>query len=750
MEALHETARSLVDWLLETSVQVAVLVAAILAAQLLLRRWLTPRWRYGLWLLVPVRLVMPVLPPSPVSVFNAMESEPLAVATAPAEIPVPPLDLGPSPGPADPVAGADLEPPRPEPSRSRAAPELAGLPQLAAPPPTPAEPWPWETTLAAAWLLGAGLFGGFAVLRELRFRLRLRTEPVVTDLRVTGLLQRCADELGVRRRVKIVRTTLVETPALTGVLRPRLLLPARVLTDLPDRELAFVFRHELAHLLGNDPLVNWLLTGVQAVHWVNPVAWFALWRLRVNRETARDWTALSGQPEAARGPYGRTLIGLLEGCAGSPLHPAAVGILAGRHDLRRRITMITKFRDDRFRGLLAGALVAGVLSGVMLTGAAVVPVVAQEAPNPPPRENAEPLLRVRVERQQPVPRWERVLREKLAKKVTVKFVETPLTATLEFLRGQAEINIVMAADAQDDAAEAKVEIEAENIRVDHLLGILLPRAELGYSLTDGAVYVGRPGELPARFEQRFYDVRPLLEPLATEDMPQSSWADVLEELIRQMVWDDTWEEHGAGTRYWEGLLVVDQTDAMHARVETFVNLLLNRGREAEAAPPEWVTRLDAALARPANVNFLETPLPDVVEWLEQVLGQPVVLEPEADGDELITLALADATNADVVRWIAHHIERRVVTRDGALVLARSPSVELRCYEIGDLVALGEEEGPTAEEVMDLLRESVLPASWEEEGVIMALWGDLLLVSQSEDVHGRIDHFFASLRRALDR
>lgn len=61
-------------WLVRTSWQAAVLVAIVAGVQLVFGRLLAPRWRYALWMLVVVRLLMPVLPASRWSVFNATTS----------------------------------------------------------------------------------------------------------------------------------------------------------------------------------------------------------------------------------------------------------------------------------------------------------------------------------------------------------------------------------------------------------------------------------------------------------------------------------------------------------------------------------------------------------------------------------------------------------------------------------------------------------------------------------------------------
>jgi bla regulator protein BlaR1 len=53
-----------------SSWQAAVLAAIVLGVQWVARDRLSARWRYNLWLLVLLRLIVPVTPPSPVSVFN--------------------------------------------------------------------------------------------------------------------------------------------------------------------------------------------------------------------------------------------------------------------------------------------------------------------------------------------------------------------------------------------------------------------------------------------------------------------------------------------------------------------------------------------------------------------------------------------------------------------------------------------------------------------------------------------------------
>ena len=63
------------DWTLRTTWSASILIGLVFLLQWLLRDKLAPRWRYALWLVVLVRLVVPITPESAVSLFNFAKVE---------------------------------------------------------------------------------------------------------------------------------------------------------------------------------------------------------------------------------------------------------------------------------------------------------------------------------------------------------------------------------------------------------------------------------------------------------------------------------------------------------------------------------------------------------------------------------------------------------------------------------------------------------------------------------------------------
>ncbi len=57
-------------WLWRASWQAAVLALLVVLCQIVFRKQLAPRWRFALWWIVVLRLLLPVVPSSAWSVFN--------------------------------------------------------------------------------------------------------------------------------------------------------------------------------------------------------------------------------------------------------------------------------------------------------------------------------------------------------------------------------------------------------------------------------------------------------------------------------------------------------------------------------------------------------------------------------------------------------------------------------------------------------------------------------------------------------
>lgn len=361
----------LLDWLWRASWQASVLIGLVLLVQALLRSKLTPQWRSALWWLVLIRLVMPVVPQTPWSLFNYTRLDRMGAVTAPlmSRAIGQRVQDGVDTAVTRPSASAPAEQEeKAMTSASEPGAAASAISATAGAPQRYGQPWAWRQALAALWLAGVAAFLGRVAWAYRAFARRLRHCSAIDDPTVLSLFDECRQLMGAGKPAALIATPEVDSPALFGFWRVRLLLPDRLTVEFSREELRYVLLHELAHLRRGDVRLNWLMTLLQALHWFNPVLWFGFARMRADRELACDALALAAAPDEAKRPYGRTIIRLLEGFARPSPVPGLVGIVEDRKQMEKRIRMIAKFRKSTRGSALSALLVIG-LGAVALTDA---------------------------------------------------------------------------------------------------------------------------------------------------------------------------------------------------------------------------------------------------------------------------------------------------------------------------------------------------------------------------------------------
>ena len=388
MDHLVDCLSTLTAWMWRASWQASVVVLVVLVVQWTIGRRLAPRWRYGLWLIVVARLVMPVCPPSTISIFNLL---PFASREDSRTVAVEPLaveeNLLPTPMPV--VADPAEAPPLRAAVRQAIAAEITPLGEVAPggeppsgtgptsqrlAPDVPAQhvtddaPWNWAATLAVLWLVGTVA----ALIRLLSAHVRLaaavRGATRADDVHLRALLETCKKQMRVRGDLPLLISPEVPSPALAGLLRPKLLLPPAALQDLDDRQMRFVFLHELAHHRCRDIAGNWRLAVLGAMQWFNPVIGYALRRCKADRELARDAMVVAAAGHQQRQAYGQTLLRLAQRCNGAYAELGAIGLFERPPHLAERIAAILgRRRPWAGHAVVAMAIMLGV-AGVTLSG----------------------------------------------------------------------------------------------------------------------------------------------------------------------------------------------------------------------------------------------------------------------------------------------------------------------------------------------------------------------------------------------
>lgn len=301
----------------------------LLLLQRIFRNLLSPRWQYGIWGVLVLRLLIPA------GVWGRSTV----------------LDVWPWLEAAR--AGAELTL-----DSAYSSPWTLSLPQgpiplLPAEPPRSLTDWLFLLYLAGAlglalWYLGCAL----------RLSLRVsRGVPVEGPRRAA--IDAVAQRYQLPRPRRVVECRWERSPFLMGFFAPALVLP---MGWEPDEK---VILHELLHLKHRDLWAGWLTAALRCLHWCDPLLWLVFDKVDNDREALCDQRVLERLEGEDRRDYGRVLLSMAD--SRTVRVPGATTMANGARAIQARIQAIARFK--RFpRGM---ALVSGCMGTALVMALAV-------------------------------------------------------------------------------------------------------------------------------------------------------------------------------------------------------------------------------------------------------------------------------------------------------------------------------------------------------------------------------------------
>lgn len=329
----------MIEWVVSS----CILILAVIALRYLLRGKISLRLQYALWLLVLARLLIPVsFGSTDISVMSVVEKAPAVQAVE-------------SVRDVDTIWQADNG-------------SVQGLPAGAAADNAPLQIAPRTTSddqfsrmssaltlrkvLLPVWWCGAAVTLLVFLTANLCFAARLRKSrrPLIVE--------------GASLPVYVARERAV--PCLFGLFRPAVYVTPEAAED--GTLLRHTVAHETTHFRQGDHVWALLRTVCLALHWWNPLVWWAAKLSRQDGELACDEATIRALGEGERAAYGRTLIRMACGRGASPLLTATT-MDGGKTSLHERIVLLAKKPRTAALAAIALVLAAALCVGCTFTGA---------------------------------------------------------------------------------------------------------------------------------------------------------------------------------------------------------------------------------------------------------------------------------------------------------------------------------------------------------------------------------------------
>ncbi|MBR4079632.1 MAG: hypothetical protein IKK29_05420, partial [Christensenellaceae bacterium] len=257
--------------LLEVTVYSSAIAGILLLLRALFKKKISAKLQYMAWLLLIVRLMVPITVESGVHFFT-IEEKPDIVETVTQEMQTenkPVIEASatvPQTAPVvqqKPVMQEKLQ------TNTTAPAEAAKKPEIHI---------TWQQIVVGLWIMGMIALGGFFIRTRVRFMKKLNLTMPTEEMSVEYdricevMMLASAPELWVCG---------VASPALMG---RRILLPE----GISGQALRYALYHELTHYRRRDHIMVVLMSALRCVYWFNPLVWVAFSAMQTDMEVACD------------------------------------------------------------------------------------------------------------------------------------------------------------------------------------------------------------------------------------------------------------------------------------------------------------------------------------------------------------------------------------------------------------------------------------------------------------------------------
>lgn len=221
--------------------------------------------------------------------------------------------------------------------------------------------------IGVTWLLGAFFMIFLVVYSSYRVRYIIKNSMDYPNQVFNNIFANCIDALKVKRKVRLVYTNKIASPALYGVITPTVIIPLNVAKNIDSDEFRYIALHELSHLKRKDIFLNLIITLLQCIYWFNPIVLYGLYKMKQDCEIACDRHVISYLKSYENIRYGEALIKMIKLSSSRQWIPIAASLSNNKFEIKRRITMITKYKKLSIGGIIFGGVLIALISFIGLT-----------------------------------------------------------------------------------------------------------------------------------------------------------------------------------------------------------------------------------------------------------------------------------------------------------------------------------------------------------------------------------------------
>lgn len=148
-----------------------------------------------------------------------------------------------------------------------------------------------------------------------------------------------------KQKIKMYHMKSIPTPIISGIIKPRIIIPSEMLDMDNQSILKSVVCHELVHLRRKDHIIKLFTLLVACVHWFNPLVWIALHLAHKDMEESCDEKVIKEASLDIRKEYAHALLSFT---LPKNYLSSSIGVAFGESHMKSRIKGILTYKKPSF------------------------------------------------------------------------------------------------------------------------------------------------------------------------------------------------------------------------------------------------------------------------------------------------------------------------------------------------------------------------------------------------------------------
>lgn len=329
----------------------------IFLVRIFIRKKVSPAIIYYMWMLLIIKLILPLGPKSAVSIYNVLNFDYKAIVSQNLNnknnnISVQPSEINMASTQVTNVDNKNLSV-----KKVHFDNKVSAINKLN-----------YKEVLFFVWITGVALLAAYTVICIMRFKTIICNNVIEREADLNRTLEYCNSIIKNSNKAEVILVDEINSPSLYGIFNPKILIPSSMLEELTDNELKHIILHELCHYKRKDLILSWTIHLMKIIYWFNPIILWGLNTMKSDCEISCDAMVLSHLDKGENVAYGNTIVNVLNCVKRSNYLPGTTSIIINKNNLKERIEMIANNKKFNVKRLILGISIVVCVGLVGLTG----------------------------------------------------------------------------------------------------------------------------------------------------------------------------------------------------------------------------------------------------------------------------------------------------------------------------------------------------------------------------------------------